>query len=120
MLAAFERHDGSHLVVLAISGKDNVLTTLVHDNQGGIVVKAQNDSGKEESVRLVVAVGKALSNAMAAVMYHARKLVMRYDTGTDEPNAEMQTLMEDFDPQWLENWCKFSFSRQKPCSDIGF
>src|SRR5690242_3962295 len=33
ILATFEREDGSHLVVLAISGVDDVLTTLGHDGE---------------------------------------------------------------------------------------
>ncbi len=108
VLAAFERHDGSHLVVLAISGKSDVLTTLTHDSEGSIVVKSQNDSEKKDIARVIVSVGKALESAVAAVMYHTRKLMMRYDLAPHEENPELKAMMNDFKPEWLENWCTFS------------
>ena len=107
IVAAFERHDGSHLVVLAVSGVDDVLTVLIRDGLGNIVMRSQNDSEKEGIVRLVAAVGKSFEDAMAAVMYHARKIVTRYQESTGEADAEMQALADGFKPQWLENWCKW-------------
>jgi hypothetical protein len=79
MLAAFERKDGSHLVVIAVSGMKDVLTIFRHDGEGRIVVHAQNDREEDGVVNLIAAVGKTFETAMAAVMYK---------------------------PQWLENWCK--------------
>ncbi|KAF1942148.1 glycoside hydrolase [Clathrospora elynae] len=104
ILAAFERHDGSHLVVLAVSGVDEVLTTMNHDGDGMIVMNSNNDSKKDGIVRVVAAVGKKLEDAVAASMYYARKLVMAYDASTGEIDTEMKALIDDFKPQWLENW----------------
>jgi hypothetical protein len=104
VLAAFERHDGSHLVLLAVSGVDEVLTTLNHDSDGRIVMNSNNDSSKEGTVRIIAAVGKNLEDAIAASMYHARKLVMAYSEATGQVNEEMKTLLDDLKPQWLENW----------------
>ena len=109
VLAAFERHDDSHLVVLAISGKTNVLTTLTHDDDGKIVIKSENDSEQEDIARVIVAVGQALDSAVAAVMYHTRKLMMRYDLSSGESNPELKALMDDYKPEWLENWCTCSY-----------
>jgi hypothetical protein len=106
ILATFEREDGSHLVVLAISGVDDVLTTLGHDGEGRIVIQSRNDSEEDGVSRLVASVGKDLNHAIAAVMYHARKLVMEYGVGAEETEAELKTLADDFKPEWLENWCK--------------
>lgn len=108
ILATFEREDGSHLVALAISGVDDVLTTLGHDGEGRIVIQSRNDSEEDGVSRLVAAVGKDLNHAIAAVMYHARKLVMKYGVGTEEAEAELKSLADDFKPEWLENWCKYS------------
>lgn len=105
-MAAFERKDGSHLVVLAISGIDDVLTTFTHDGNGRIVIKSQNDREKEGTVRLVAAAGKTLETAIAASMYYARKIVTRYEAAQGETDAEYQTLIDGFKPQWLENWCR--------------
>jgi hypothetical protein len=104
VLAAFERHDGSHLVLLAVSGVDEVLTTLNHDGNGAIVMNSANDSSKEGTVHIIAAVGKKLEDGIAASMYHARKLVMAYSEATGQVNEEMKTLLDDLKPQWLENW----------------
>ncbi|KAF1366074.1 raffinose synthase protein-like protein Sip1 [Lizonia empirigonia] len=104
ILATFEREDGSHLAVLAISGVDDVLTTLGHDGEGRIVIHSRNDSTDDGVSRLVIAVGKDLNHAIAAVMYHARKLVMKYGVGSEEVEAEFKALTDDFKPEWLENW----------------
>ncbi|EOA81496.1 hypothetical protein ACJQWK_10887 [Exserohilum turcicum] len=104
ILAAFERHDGSHLVVLAVSGVKDVLTILTHDGNGGIVMNSTNDGQEDGTVRVVAAVGKALEDAVAASMYYARKLVMAYEKSTGQVNEEIKALTDDFKPQWLENW----------------
>lgn len=109
VLAAFERHDGSHLVVLAVSGIEDVLTTLNHDGEGRVVVNSQNDTEKEGIVRLIAAAGKSLENAVAAAMYHARKIVMKYEVVSGEMDAELKALTDGFKPEWLENWCKLFF-----------
>lgn len=106
ILAAFERHDGSHLVLLAVSGVEEVLSLLHHDGAGKVIVKSQNDSEKVGTVQIVAAAGKALEDAVAAAMYYARKLVMRYEVDSGEHSTEEKALMDGFEPQWLENWCK--------------
>jgi hypothetical protein len=104
ILATFQRVDGSHLVVLALSGVEDVLTTLTHDGDGSIVIDSHNDSEKVGHARLVVAVGNSLEPAIAATMYYARRLVMRYEAASGEAVAEEKALMKDYNPQWLENW----------------
>ncbi|KAF2823401.1 glycoside hydrolase [Ophiobolus disseminans] len=104
IIAAFERKDGSHLVVLAVSGINDVLTTFRHDGNGRVLICSQNDREQEGVVNLVAAVGKTLESAVAATMYHARKIVTRYETITGQVDAEYQALIDGFKPQWLENW----------------
>jgi hypothetical protein len=107
ILTAFERKDGSHLVILAVSGMKDVLTVFRHDFDGRIVISSQNDREEEGVFSLIAAVGKTLENAVAATMYHARKIVMRYEEMEGQLDAEHQALMKDFKPEWLENWCKY-------------
>lgn len=107
ILTAFERKDGSHLVIIAVSGMNDVLTIFRHDGEGRVVVNSQNDREKEGVVNLIAAVGKTLENAVAAVMYHARKIVTRYEASQGQIDAEYQALLDGFKPQWLENWCKY-------------
>lgn len=105
ILLAFERHDGSHLVVLAVSGLDDVMTTLNHDGSGSIVMHSQNDSEREVNCQIIAAVGKSSEDAVAAAMYHARKLVQKYELASGNVDAETEALVAGFEPQWLENWC---------------
>jgi hypothetical protein len=104
ILAAFERKDGSHLVVLGVSGIKDVLTIFRHYSEGRIVINSQNDREHEGVLNIVAAVGKTLENAVAAVMYHARKIVTQYEASEGQADAEYQALLDDFKPQWLENW----------------
>lgn len=109
ILTAFERKDGLHLVVLAVSGVKDVLTIFRHDGHGRILIHSQNDREHEGTVNLIAAVGKTLESAVAAVMYHARKIVSRYEAATGQADAEYQALLDGFKPQWLENWCEWTF-----------
>ena len=104
IVAAFERSDGSHFVLLAVSGVSEVLTTLHHDGEGNVVIESRNDSEEEASATVIAAIAPALELAFSAVMYHARKLVMKYQLDSGELAAEEKALMKDFNPQWLQNW----------------
>ncbi|KAF2741270.1 raffinose synthase protein-like protein Sip1 [Polyplosphaeria fusca] len=104
VLATFERTDGTHLVVLALSGVDDVLTLLQHDGDGNLLISSRNDSAEGGTARLIVALGRSLDSAIAATMYHARKIVMKYEAASGELSEEVKALTKDFKPEWLENW----------------
>ncbi|KAF2007168.1 glycoside hydrolase family 36 protein [Amniculicola lignicola CBS 123094] len=104
VLAAFQREDGSHLVLLAVSGVDNVLTCLYHDTNGRVLLNSRNDSEADGIARVIIAVGNSLEHAIAATMYHARKIVMKYEVASGETAAEMKALNDGFKAEWLENW----------------
>ncbi|KAH8710191.1 raffinose synthase protein-like protein Sip1 [Phaeosphaeriaceae sp. PMI808] len=104
ILTAFERKDGSHFVVLAVSGIRDVLTVFRHNGEGRIVINSQNDREEEGQLNIIAAVGKTLENAVAAVMYHARKIVTKYEAAQGQIDAEYQALLDGFKPEWLENW----------------
>ena len=104
VLCSFLRWDGLHLVLLAVSGVDDVLTVLKPDGHGNVIINARNDKSKSGKGRVLAAVGKDFESANAAVMYHARKVVggMRI---SEELEAEMKTSNEnDVKAQWMENW----------------
>jgi hypothetical protein len=105
VMASFLRQDGFHVVVLAVSGVDDVLTTLHHDGEGGVVIVSRNDDESEGIAQIVVAVAQSFEVANAAVMYHARKLVMKYAEASGEALKEENAKGgEEIDPAWLENW----------------
>lgn len=106
VLCSFLRYDGLHLVLLAVSGVDDVLTVFKPDGHGNVIISSRNDGTEKAQARVVVAVGKTFESANAAVMYHARKLVLgdKYTGGQEE--AEPKVLIEDgVKADWMENWC---------------
>lgn len=105
VLSSFLRMDGLHLVLLAISGIDEVLTVFKPDSDGNVIAHSRNDSLKIGQARILAAVGTTFNAALAAVMYHARKVVRGYDTKSQDVKEEMETAREkDVKAEWMENW----------------
>ncbi len=105
MLSSFLRMDGLHLVLLAISGVDEVLTVFKPDAHGNVIAHSRNDSTEPGQVRIVAAVGSTFNAALAAVIYHARKVVRGYDSMSKVVQEEMKTALEkDVKAEWMENW----------------
>ncbi|GME33838.1 Raffinose synthase Sip1 [Neofusicoccum parvum] len=105
VLASFLRKDGSHLVILAVSGINDVLSELVHDDKGNVVIRARNDGTEEQDSTVIIAVGKSFEDANAAAMYHARRLVMKWDAASGQIEAEIAAMEKnELHSQWLEEW----------------
>lgn len=105
ILCSFLRWDGLHLVLLAISGIDDVLTVFKHDGHGNVIASSRNDSPKEGQTGIVAAVATSFESANAAVMYHARKLVRGDEYMSNKIKAEMKTAIEnDVRAEWMDNW----------------
>ena len=105
IFCSFLRWDGLHLVLLAVSGIDDVLTVFKHDGHGNVLASSRNDSPKEGQTRIVAAVAPNFESANAAAMYHARKLVQGDEYMSHEVKAEMKTAIEnDVKAEWMDNW----------------
>ncbi|KAL8859667.1 MAG: hypothetical protein Q9178_003781 [Gyalolechia marmorata] len=105
VLSSFLRFDGLHLVLLALSGVDEVLTVFKPDGHGNVIAHSRNDSTESGQARVLAAVGTTFNAALAAVMYHARNIVRGYDTTSPEVKEEMKTALEkDVKAEWMENW----------------
>ncbi|KAL8958995.1 MAG: hypothetical protein Q9193_004057 [Seirophora villosa] len=105
VLSSFLRKDGLHLVLLAVSGVDDVLTVFRPDGHGSVIVHSKNDATEESQVRVLAAVGTTFNTALAAVMYHARKIVAGTDTMSDAHKNEMQHALEkDVKAEYMTNW----------------
>lgn len=102
MLLSFLRTDGLHVVVLGISGIDDMVTTFLNDEHGNIIIKGRNDRTSTGAATVLVAVADSYEVANAAVFYHARKVVGTY--GTPDVDSQVQTMMDAIKPQWLEEW----------------
>ena len=98
ILCSFLRWDGLHLVLLAVSGIDDVTTVFKSDTKGNVVISGRNDNELGDGLCTVIAaVGRTFDSAIAAAMYHARKMI----AGTAE---EIEQARKEIKPEWLENW----------------
>lgn len=104
VLAAFVDSKGQHLVLLAISGINDVMSVFQSDDSGNVKLHLRNDADKAETGTVLAAVGHNFESANAAVMYHARSLVVASKKSTGEYNEELKALRDGVKPEWMENW----------------
>ncbi|KIW07354.1 uncharacterized protein PV09_02200 [Verruconis gallopava] len=105
VLASFLREDGLNVVILAISGIDDVLTLLKNDDTGNVLISGRNDSEQPGTCRVLVAVSTTFEVANAAVMYQARRMVMEIRSASGESDAVAQAVKDGgVKPDWLEEW----------------
>ena len=105
ILCSFLRWDGLHLVVLAVSGVNDILTVLKPGDKGEVMISARNERPEPGTANIIAAVGNTFEKANAAVMYHTRKLVRGDEYMSDETKAEMKSAIEnDVKAEWMENW----------------
>ncbi|QIW97208.1 hypothetical protein AMS68_002726 [Peltaster fructicola] len=103
ILASFLRSDGMHVVALAVSGVEDVLTTFTSDTQGNVYIKIRNDRPTAGIARILVAVADTFDVANAAVFYHSRHIVADLNS-TELSKAEQISEKQEVDTQWLEEW----------------
>ncbi|KAL8934159.1 MAG: hypothetical protein Q9216_006045, partial [Gyalolechia sp. 2 TL-2023] len=87
------------------AAEDQVLTVFKPDDRGNVIAHSRNDSTQEGQVRVLAAVGATFNTALAAVMYHARKIVQGNDLMSKADKEEMQHALEkEVKAEWIENW----------------
>ena len=66
----------------------------------------QNDSNQERLAKVIVGLGDDFESANAAVMYHARGIVMAADTATIDQRRGIEAIDNDDETNktWMENW----------------
>ncbi|KAF1982555.1 glycoside hydrolase family 36 protein [Aulographum hederae CBS 113979] len=105
MLTAFLRHDGISVVIIALSGVDDISTMIKPGGDGKVSINVRNDRETPGTARVLVAVSESFESANAAAMYHARRIVMAAQSASGENQEEMKALEDSgFKPEWLENW----------------
>ncbi|KAF4635078.1 hypothetical protein G7Y89_g3021 [Cudoniella acicularis] len=106
VMCSFLSNSGKHLVLLAISGVDDVMTMFKSDNEGNVILRIRNDGSSAETSHVLVGLGDNFESANAAVMYHARGVVVAAETASSEQQKEMEALKEGDESTklWAENW----------------
>ncbi|PYH47378.1 putative raffinose synthase protein Sip1 [Aspergillus saccharolyticus JOP 1030-1] len=113
ILCSFLRTDGVHVVLLGVSGLDNVLTLFGSDDNGAVVVKSKNDNLQESKFQVLASAAHDFEVAMSAVIYEARKLVRPFAEQTESPRVptpvsppgdDIVLVEKDVKAQWLAEW----------------
>ena len=105
VLASFLRWDGRHLVLLAVSGVENILSIFKPGDDGKVIIHSRNDSLENGQVHIVAAVGDTFESANAAALYFTRKVVTGNDYMSQVDKDGMSKMLEkDVKPEWMENW----------------
>ncbi|KNG90789.1 raffinose synthase protein Sip1 [Aspergillus nomiae NRRL 13137] len=112
ILCSFLREDGEHVVLLAVSGINNVLTVFGSGDNGEVVIKSQNDNNTASGLQILVSTAADFEVATSAVIYEARKLVRPYDAETTDriptpvspPGDDVVLVEKDPEAQWLSEW----------------
>ncbi|KAF7175664.1 hypothetical protein CNMCM7691_009671 [Aspergillus felis] len=113
VLCSFLRTDGSHLVLLAVSGISDVLTVLASNEKREVVIKAKSDHIEASKFQVLASAADDFEVAMSAVIYEARKMVRPYATEvlsdrspTPVSPVDNDIVMVEKDPQaqWMSEW----------------
>ncbi|KAL4890989.1 hypothetical protein BDV59DRAFT_76243 [Aspergillus ambiguus] len=113
LLCSFLRADGVHVVLLAVSGIDNILTLLGSSENGEVVIKTKSDNNLSANFQVLASAADSFDVAMSAVIYEARKVVRPFaaDEGPEGVSTPVSPLGDDVvmvekDPeaQWLSEW----------------
>ena len=102
LVCSFQCRDGLHLVLLGISGIDNVQTVFRDDGFGGVVVHARNDQLDSKPARVLAAIGFTHDTALAACIYAARNMIQRGSYSS--LNAERSATKDDLLTNWYSSW----------------
>ncbi|KAH0536954.1 hypothetical protein FGG08_006219 [Glutinoglossum americanum] len=103
ILTCFLRNDGLHVVLLAISGLDDILTVLKADSKGNIIISSRNDGQSQGTTRILVSVGKDLDSTLKIVINQARGAIWQEQEGPANTEAQLQKY-GGVEPKWFEYW----------------
>jgi hypothetical protein len=91
------------MVLLAISGLDDILTVFKADSKGNVVVSSRNDGQGEGTTRILASAGKDLDSTLAILMNRAREIAWQEQVGLANTEAQLQKY-GDVEPKWFEFW----------------
>ncbi|KUL82474.1 hypothetical protein ZTR_10202 [Talaromyces verruculosus] len=117
MLCSFLRSDGLNLVLLAVSGVNDILTLFASGKDGDIVAKARNENTEEAQFQILASVAETFEECICSLIYEARKVVRDSSTAVEIPavsdlppepgspiSDDMVMVGDDARTQWLADW----------------
>ncbi|KAI0171635.1 raffinose synthase Sip1 [Pestalotiopsis sp. NC0098] len=104
IMVAFLSPTGRHLVLLAVSGINDINAVIQHSDSGQPLLHLRNDGDNATSGLVLAATGNNFESALAAVMYQSRNVVQAAKIANHELDAELKALRDGVKPEWMENW----------------
>lgn len=121
VLCTFLRKDGTHLVLLGVSGVNHMLTVFGSGEKGEVVIKTQSDNMETAKFQVLAAVASEFEVAMSAVIYESRKLIRftaeakgepapegeetnTTTSSSSQPGDDLVVVEKDPKAQWLTQW----------------
>ncbi|KAI7977615.1 hypothetical protein EIK77_010206 [Talaromyces pinophilus] len=117
MLCSFLRSDGLNLVLLAVSGVNDILTLFASGEDGDIVAKARNENTEEAQFQILASVAETFEECICSLIYEARKVVRDSSAAVEIPavsdlppepgspiSDDMVIVGDDARAQWLADW----------------
>lgn len=114
IFCSFLREDGVNLVLLAVSGVNDILTVFQSGENGEVVISAKSDDSEASRFHVLVSTAENFEVAMSAVVYEARKVVRPFADAAhldledsvplSPPDDDMVLVEKDPSAQWLSEW----------------
>ncbi|KAI0023720.1 glycoside hydrolase family 36 protein [Xylariomycetidae sp. FL0641] len=104
VICSFLNSQGRHLVLLGISGIDDVITLLRSSSSGSVMIRVRSDATHNSTGTVLVAIGDDFESAVSAVMYHARTLISANPLAEEQRSKEIKAMVDRIRPEWYENW----------------
>ncbi|KAJ6140550.1 Raffinose synthase [Penicillium chermesinum] len=114
IMCSFLRDDGINLVLLAVSGVNDVLTVFQSGENGEVVVQSRSDNHEASNFHVLISAAEDFEVGLAALVYESRKLVNPVFPNSVEtvendrplsPEGDDVVLVEkDVKAQWLAEW----------------
>ena len=106
LVVSFLQKDGKHLVLLGVSGIDNVLTVFQSQGDRKVVASVKNDNFHKSRFQVLAAVAPSFEVGMAALIYEARRVVGKLDVpnSTPEPEPSLAANSDEAKANWYTHW----------------
>ncbi|KAK0737328.1 raffinose synthase or seed imbibition protein Sip1-domain-containing protein [Apiosordaria backusii] len=104
VMLSFLRRDGLHVTVVAVSGIEDVSTTMVSGKDGDIVICSRNEGPNSVDACVFVAVAKTCQEAIAGTMSLVRDFVRSHRNSFVDEDLQEAVLQNTDEATRLQDW----------------
>lgn len=93
-------HRGEHLVVLGLSGLEDVMAIFGDNSEGALMIKIRNERHTPGYGRVIVAAGSKFEATLHSALGQARAIF----GSTDGPLGDDSRSQKEFGQDWADDW----------------